>query len=519
MKFDDFEKLSPIERREFLKFLGGFLALPLIPSSTKAALIEVVLGPQAAAQSVAPAINFLEINFRDQWDFGHLFVPPSIAKNYANVKSGIALFDNPIAERNNFYVTPQAEELRPHLDSIAVMELGECVLPGNTSVHGHEAGNPLRSPGRSQTQSGNKRDMATVDLRPGGRVAGNEILYSTTPTPAVLHNYYSKSVSPNLKNGVNLRSTVRSSIHTFYHFEGNLNNAQVDRFFDQNTFLSNFKTADGTAAPSTTLVQKNGAILAKLLKRVDEAYMKRVLSDPIRQSQHSSKLTSLETKLGGIAAPQPFAGVTLTAAEKSYWTSGITAQLSCPGDNSSTCEIAPQSWHVGELFGYASKLFQSQQVRSVAIDFDVSDVHTNRTPFLMRTMAQQSGMTLARLIQDLKNKGLYDKTLIAMYTLDGSRSPQLSSTGDGTKNSIILAGGMVKGGYYGDLNVEADGSITYFRPDDNGNPIPGGTKGRDLRVPAADIYRTIAKLAGIPDALLNTLPDVAAGKFLTYVAK
>jgi hypothetical protein len=139
MKLPDFKHLNVEERRQFLKLLTGLIALPALPSSVRDSLIEAVVGAQAHAQAAQP-INFIEINFRDQWDFGSVFVPPSVARNFESVRGQLALFETPIQERNNFYITRQGEELRPHLDSIAVMELGECVLPGNESVHGHEAG-------------------------------------------------------------------------------------------------------------------------------------------------------------------------------------------------------------------------------------------------------------------------------------------------------------------------------------------------------------------------------------------
>lgn len=46
-----------------------------------------------------------------------------------------------------------------------------------------------------------------------------------------------------------------------------------------------------------------------------------------------------------------------------------------------------------------------------------------RTESVLRTQAQQVARPLARLITDLKAAGLYDRTVIAVYTLDGSRRP------------------------------------------------------------------------------------------------
>lgn len=513
MKFDDLDKLSPVERREFLTALSGFLAMPMLPKSTMEAMYEIVFGKQAFAQSMQP-INLIEINFRDQWDWGHLFVPPSVARSYPNIAGRVALFDSPIQERRNFYVTPQAAELRPHLDTIAVMELGDCTLSGNESIHGHEAGNPLRSPGRSKQSASGKIDMATSDRRPS--TGGNEILYSSSPTPMILHNYYQKSINPQLRNGAILRSSVRTGTHTFYHFEGNLANAQADRYFDRNTFLSAFANTPVPNPTTQTNLQKHGSLIAQILKRVDQNYLTRMLSSNQQQSNHTSKLNALEASL--MSNPtQPSAPINLTANELNYWTTGISAQLTCPGDDANACTVSGGRWHVGELFGYAFKLLSSGRVRSIGIDFDIHDVHTNRTPFLMNAMAQQSGWTLARLITQLKAAGLYDRTVIAMYTLDGGRSPLLNTTGDGTKNGVVLAGGMIRGGYFGDIDVSTSGQVTYRRPDASGNAIAAGTTGRDMRVPAADVYKTVAKAAGIPDSLVNSLPDVRNGTVMNYM--
>jgi len=511
MKFDDFEKLNGVERREFLKILSGVLSLPVFAATTKFSIFEMLMGKAYAQAAVQGPKLFLEVNLRDQWDFGCLFVPPSVARSYENVKSQIALFDAPIQERNNFFVTPLAQELRPHLDDIAVMEIGECVLPDGQSIHGHEAGNPLRSPGRSKNTAAGKKDMATADKRPG--TGGNEILYSSSPTPLVLHNYYNKTITPTLTNGVLMRSSIRVGTHTYYHFEADLANAQVDRFFDRDTLLNRFNSAP---APALGTLQKHGPAVAKLLKKIDPAYLSRVVASATSQAQHASKLNALETSLGASAPTST--NLTLSAAELNFWTNGITGQLECPGDEASACRVVQGKWHVGELYGYASKLFRSGRVRSIGIDFDVHDVHSNRNPFLMNALAQQSGMPLARLIADLKAAGLWANTVIAMYTLDGSRSPLLNSTGDGTKNAVVLAGGGIKGGYYGDVKVE-NGQVTYYRPNDSGAPITGGTTGREMRVQAADVYKTVMHAAGIPMTLLDSFPDVRPGKLLSYMLK
>lgn len=508
MKFDELEKMHPIQRREFLKFVSAFIALPIVSEKTRNAIAEVILGSPAYAQA-APT-NFIEVCFRDQWDFQCLFVPPGVAQSYANVQNRLPPAGAPIQERRNFYVTPNAAELRPHLDDIAVMELGD-VCVGN--VHAHEAGNPLRSPGRTYNQTAGKIDMSTVDKRPGGRSDGNEVYYSSTPTPAILHNYYSKMQTPNLTNGVILRSTLRADIHTYYHFEANLANAQCDRFFDKQTFLDRF--ANTTVPPAASSSQKYGSLVASFVKRLDDAYLQRALANAERAKQ-GANADALRTLFTG-APGQPIS-LTLSAAEEQTWKTGIGPQVICPGDDANQCVAQGNKWHPSELFAYSGKLLQSGRVRTVAIDFDLSDVHTNRTKFMMDTQAQQSGMTLARLINFLKANNLWANTVIAMYTLDGSRSMDTNSTGQDSKNAIVLAGGKIKGGYYGDIRM-TNGAFTYHRPDDAGNPVAAGVTGGNQRVPAADVYKTVMTAAGVPTAMIDGFADARPGKVLSYMLK
>ena len=69
----------------------------------------------------------------------------------------------------------------------------------------------------------------------------------------------------------------------------------------------------------------------------------------------------------------------------------------------------------------------------------------------------------------------------------------------------------------GDIAVSTSEQVTYRRLDAAGNPIAGGSMGRDMRVPAADVYKTVAKAAGIPDSVVNSLPDVRNGTTLSYM--
>jgi hypothetical protein len=177
------------------------------------------------------------------------------------------------------------------------------------------------------------------------------------------------------------------------------------------------------------------------------------------------------------------------------------------------------------MFGYVAKLFTSGQVRTAALDFDYHDVHTRRTDKLLQTQAIQTAMPLARLISALKAAGIYDRTVIAMYTLDGSRPVVRQGDGYFSKNGVILAGGGIRGGYYGDVRLR-DGTWYLHPPTAAGVPSPdnlalrmGDRANPEWRVPGRDIYKTVAKAAGIPDSLVNSYVDVREGKVLNYLLR
>ncbi|SMF57072.1 hypothetical protein [Pseudobacteriovorax antillogorgiicola] len=505
-----FESMPPIERRSFIKNMSLLLGSAAVPSGVLSDALGLI-GETAQAQSAEKDILFLEVNFRDQWDFGHAFVSPSIAQSYANLSKdgddGLALFSAP-EKFGNLYLTAESMPLREHADSVAVLETCELVIGG---IHGHEASNATRSPGRSSQGGAGRKDMATVDKRPGGRVGGNEVHYSSSPTPAILHNYMSRQKNPQLANGVILRSSIRSNIHTYYHFEANLANAQMDRFFNRDSFLKFF--ADQSMPPSGIFgTYREG--LMEILKKVDQGFAKD-LQLASQESQNHFKAIDL---IAGKQATD-LRQLQLSPDERSYWTDGIPGQLQCDENVAmNTCSEASGTMNLGEMFGYVDKLFKSGQVKTASIDFDHNDIHTARGEHVLRTQGIQSAVPLSRLISSLKAAGLYDRTLIAMYTLDGSRSPKRNSLGYDSKNGVILAGGMIKGGYYGDIKFDNQ-TVSYHRPNDQGIAISNGTSGRDQRVPGADIYRTVAKAMGVSNQVMSGIPDGAAGKTLSYLLK
>lgn len=505
------ENLNPIERREFLALVSTVLGLPFIDSEF-AKKCQSLLLPQAHAQTVN-SINFLEVNFRDQWDFGHAILAPSLARNADSLKSrDLAFYDQQsslIQGPNNLWLTRQGAPLQPHANDIAVMELGE---PCIGSIHAHEAGNGMRSPGRSYTQRSGTKDMASVDKRP--KVGGNEVLYSSSPTPAVLHNYFSKQQGQT-RNGIIFRSSIRENTHTFYHFEGNLANAQLDRFFNKDSFLRAFGNLPSQPPITQSTLQKHGQKLGELLRYVDGNFFSRKPSVADGRTSHEAMLNEWSRNFQ-VPQQQPV-NVNLTQQEIPYWTQNVPSQKNCPGDSANNCTDVSGKANLGEIYGWISKLFIGGIVKTAAIDYDFHDVHGARNRLVLDTQARATAEPLARFIQAMKGAGIWNRTLIAMYTLDGGRGPNSNSTGERTKNALILAGGMVKGGYYGDIAY--NNGWVWKRPDDNGVPVAGTTDGRQGRVPNADVYKTVAKAAGVADSLVNNFPDARNGKVLTYMLK
>ena len=125
--------ISP-HRRWLLKTVGAALGASWVTPAMRLAGIETTLG-KAYAQQMGDSkpINFIEINLRDQWDFGHCFVPPGIATETQPIIRGekgrkLPLFfrnEQIVDHGNGFFLTPSSTSLVPHLDNIAVVETCE----------------------------------------------------------------------------------------------------------------------------------------------------------------------------------------------------------------------------------------------------------------------------------------------------------------------------------------------------------------------------------------------------------
>ncbi|HVY29032.1 MAG TPA: hypothetical protein VHB79_20885 [Polyangiaceae bacterium] len=540
MKFkDEFANMHPTERRRFLKLMGAALAVPAIPAALRYAFDDMVGGVKyaQAAEDTAGTI-FLEFNYRDQVDLMHVFVPPSIAQ-YANLKRGvngeqISMFyqqsELTKSPTTNHYLTPDSLELLPHVDNIAIIDSGEATI-GN--VHGHEGGNGMRSPGRlMDSGASGKKAMYLIDAPvEGANGAGSEKLYTTTPTPATLHNYYQKQLDSTLKNGFTFKGISRFK-HSVYHYGAELPGSELDRFKSKDSLFSAFPAVAADASLVPTAAQAD--LLVRMMKSLDTRLFTRRYSETA-QANHLAQLDETRNLLH-IDNPKVVT-VPLDDTESKYWGDGVPNQqcttgdievMDCSTDTSQDATSAVFSKaQIWEQFGYAAKILGSGITRSAALEFDFMDLHGDgaRPMKVLQVQAQQASKPLARLIKFMKDLGVWNRTLIALYALDGSRRPAANSYGNDGKGTMILAGGMIKGGYYGDIKITkdlTDGHEYGFLPPDptTGMPVGNGiTNWGDpsKRIPSADLWLTVMKALGVPDDLAKKFPDVQGGKPYTWM--
>jgi hypothetical protein len=535
---DEISEMSPTQRRRFLKIMGACLAAPVVSPALRFAFNEMAGGVKYAhAQAASEGTIFLEFNYRDQVDLMHVFVPPGIA-TYQNLMPGVngeaismfhptsALVKGP---STNHYLTPDSMELLPHLDNIAVIDTGEATIG---SVHGHEAGSGIRSPGRVMGAAPGKKEMYMIDApTEGANGAGSEKLYTSTPTPASLHNYHQKSLDTALKNGFAFKGISRFK-HSCYHYGADLPGSELDRYKDKASLFSAFPAVatDASLVPSP----QQAELLVKMLKGVDT----RLFNRRYEASKLTNHLAQLDEtrKLLHVDDPR-VVSVPLTPEEEMSWGEGVPTQKCTRGDLEVVdCGMDPDAdpnadgfvkAQVWEQFAYGAKILASGVTRSAAIEFDFMDLHGDgaRPEPVLQVQAQQASKPLARMIQYMKDLNVWNRTLIAVYTLDGSRRPAAASYGDNGKGTMILAGGMIKGGYYGDIRITKDlsGGHEYglVLPDPAtglpmGNPITNWSD-KAARTPSADLWLTVMKALGVPDALARSFPDVANGTVHQYM--
>ncbi|HZH03236.1 MAG TPA: DUF1501 domain-containing protein, partial [Myxococcaceae bacterium] len=250
--------------------------------------------------------------------------------------------------------------------------------------------------------------------------------------------------------------------------------------------------------------------LERLLTKVDQRFLQKRRFGREALDTHAKNLADSRKLFHG-GAPR-LISLPLTEEERAFWSEGVPDHY--------TERSKANIW---EQMAYAFKILSNDLTRTVALEFDYIDEHNPREESLLRTEAKQAAIPLARMIAKLKEAGIYDRTLIAVYTTDGSRTPEAQSTGDRGKNTLILAGGMVRGGYFGDLRVAGDmetgHSYSYHAPDPvTGAPGPGSTD-NDRRASAAAGWRTVVKALGIPDSVAEQFPSVANARPLPFLLR
>ncbi|HKY37398.1 MAG TPA: hypothetical protein VJN18_15755 [Polyangiaceae bacterium] len=527
---NEMAEMSPTQRRRFLKLMGACLAAPTIPAALRFAFNEVAGGVKYAhAQAASEGTIFLEFNYRDQVDLMHVFVPPGIA-THPSLKPGvngeaISMFHQVAnirkAPNTNHYLTPDSMELLDYVDDIAIIDTSEATI-GN--VHGHEAGSAIRSPGRVMGSASGKQPMYMIDApNDGANGAGSEKLYTSTPTPATLHNYHQKQTDATLKNGFAFKGISRFK-HSCYHYGADLPGSELDRYKDKDSLFSAFPkvATDASLVPSPA----HADLLLKMVKGVDTRLFTRRYA-PEKLNNHLAQLNETRNLLH-VANPK-VVDVPLTMAEEMLWGEGVPTQKCTQGDTkvvdcgtngdpSADGFVKAQVW---EQFAYAAKILGSGVTRSAAIEFDFMDLHGDgaRPESVLQVQAQQASKPLARMIKYMKDLGVWHRTLIAVYTLDGSRRPAANSYGNDGKGTMILAGGMIKGGYYGDIRITKDMTngheYGFVKPD----PVTGVPTGDPItswgdpskRTPGADLWLTVMKALGIPDELARSFPDTTNG--------
>lgn len=499
--------IDPVRRRAFMKFAATVLTAPAIPAALRFAVNEQLFGEaKAFAGEANLPTYFIEMNLRDQWDFGHVFVPPGIATSMASLTRGgegdaLPFFftaDQITAAGNNFYLSPNSTMLMPHLDNIAVVETNELC---SGAIHGHEAVNPMRSPGKTKAQDPGKQ--ATWLGEPGFGEQGNDYWYSSTPTPATLHNYWQKQLTPDLANGITMKFISR--FHTICHFGAGLPNSELTRIQSVDMLMQTFPTSVEDLAIPTP---EEAAAFASALKRADAGFFKRHGYGADARATHESRLAEAQGKW--YHEPK-IVSLPFTPDEVEYWQSGVPDQV---GD-----VLKANIW---EQAGWAYKLLTGEVTRSVAFEFDYLDVHDTRMENVITTMAAQSAIPLTRLIESIKAiPGMWDRTVIAVYSADGGRTPSANSYGNEGKNTFLIAGGVVRGGYYGDVRVAGNTGSghtwSYWSPDEAGNPtiqVGGDNSGR---LNGARTWRTLMKALRIPDDVIAPFPDVAGASPLSFM--
>jgi hypothetical protein len=288
MKLHELERMHPAKRRRFLKWLGLAVSGAAVTPELRFACLDAA-GGKAFAQADAEALPtyFIELNLRDQWDNGHVMVGPGLATNVnlqkAESGQAAALFftqeELQYSASHRAYLTNESKALAPHLDHIALIDSFE---PSTGMIHGHEAANPIRSPGRSYAGAG-KSPMWNNDPVSTTNLQGCEAFYSRTPTPAALHNHFQRKLEPSLRSGIAFKGISRS-IHTAYHFGAGLEGSELDRVPSKAELFNKFP--DVVENVNVVASSEEAEAFRRILERVDRRRLARLRYEAAAVESH-----------------------------------------------------------------------------------------------------------------------------------------------------------------------------------------------------------------------------------------
>ncbi len=507
--------LSPLSRRRLLSALAASPFAIAYGNQGMVKIVDMLFGSQEAYAAPNPIKYFIEINLRDQWDFMHFIVPPGLAThdNLIRAKEGSAgeevlcgLYQDPkslINAGSNFYLTNESKDVKDHLVNIAAVETIELCIG---SIHGHEAANALRSPGRSYRNENGKTAMWLGDDGNQQDAGGDEFLYSSSPTPAMVHLNLSRQMNMNAR-AVALKFLGRSDKkHTVYHHAAGLSDKGFQRIQSREQLIQAFETSK----PVDPLTSAEIQAMNGLLKRFDTNFLKGMKFSEAGGKSHVEHQDGFFAR-AALGAQE--LKLTLSDEEKRYWETGV------PKESSS----APRM-HLWEQAAIATKLIEKDAVSTIAMEFSFDDLHGPRPKKEVVAQGGIIGMVLDRLIRELTRMGKLNETLIMLNTTDGGRTPAVDSYGDSGKNSMILIGPMVKGGYYGDVKVAATNGnkheYSYHKPNyKTGQTEANGARDNSNRIPGSVAYRTILTAMGAPVDMYKKFPDVGEGEHLSCMLK
>jgi hypothetical protein len=513
-KIQEIERMAPHQRRRFLKWLGAAVVGSAVTPELRFGCLEIAGGTaHAQDDAVKGATFFIELNLRDQWDNGHVFVAPGLAKN-ANlslghqVGQGAALFYNRADLKSvgrNVYLTKDSYELN-HPDILPYVAMTDACSPTIGITHGHESSNAARSPGRSPSKRGGQRSMWDNDPHPADFL-GCEAHYSSSPTPAALHNHHQRSIDPTLRNGIAFKGYSRG--FTAYHFGAGLSGGELDRVRSKAALLKLFpKSVDDVNVVASSA---EAEAFRLVLRRMDARHLESLHYSDSARASHAETVERTKD-LMYVREPKVF-DLELSDAEREYWGKGVPAQGCTQNDTTIVACGTRTKAEIWEQMAYAYKLMANGVLRTVALEFDFSDLHQVRPAASVTTMGKQVSMTLARLIRKLQETPnpvgpgmMFEKTVIAIYTTDGSRSPAADSYGHlgNAKNTLILAGGNIQGGYFGDVRGTNGTNFTVHAP----NATTGAAGGANTRVGDAVAWRTVMSALEVPSAAWAGFADV-----------